>query len=245
VYAAVRLTLAGAVDEDLLGRSLSVLERRHPMLRMRVRAATPGPVQVIAVPPPAPRPRWFEVRDLDGPVEVAEDEICNRVIRLETEPPLRAVLLRESRDRASLLLVVHHAAADGASLAILCEELWQVYTALSQGRPPALAPLAAHFRDVVRHTEEARSSPRFAADCDYWRTRLGSGTADPGGPGATAPGADPADAPPGRLAARQFRTDVATTRALQRTAAELDVSCSTSCSPPSSGSCPAGTAGGR
>jgi acyl carrier protein len=36
-YAAVRLTVVGRLHDELLARSLAFLERRHPMLRMRLR----------------------------------------------------------------------------------------------------------------------------------------------------------------------------------------------------------------
>ncbi len=220
-YAAVRLVVTGPLDADLLASSLGFLERRHPMLRVRIRPGSSGVQQVTEASVRTERPDWFEVRDLDGPVDAVEDEICNRVFQLEAESPLRAVLLRESGDRASLLLVVHHAAADGASLNIVCEELWQVYTALSEGRSPTLPLLRSHFRDFVRRIQELRASDRFDADCDYWRARLAGRTEHAG----RLPTAPPLQLEPlGTLSTRQFRADVAITRALQRRAAELDVS---------------------
>ena len=93
-------------------------------------------------------PRWYEVRDLPGchPVEEEladlEEALCNRPFDLTAEAPVRAVLVRDRAARsAQLVLVVHHAAADGFSLNVLGEELWSLYTALAHGRSPELPPL--------------------------------------------------------------------------------------------------------
>ncbi len=97
------------------------------------------------------------------------------MFQLADEPPIRAMLVREGADRASLLIVVHHSAADGASLNVLCGELWQVYTAVCQRRSPELPSLQSDFRDYVDGVEKLRTSETFADDCRYWRERLAAG----------------------------------------------------------------------
>ncbi|MBA3310181.1 MAG: AMP-binding protein, partial [Nocardioidaceae bacterium] len=221
-YAYLRQTVVGELDADLLAQSLVFLERRHPMLRMRIRSDGGQPRQVIRPSIETDWPDWFETSDLDGPIEAVEDDLCNRVFRLANEPPIRVLLLREGADRAALLILLHHAAADGASLNVLCEELWQVYTAMSQGRAPELPSLHSHFRDYVDSIGKLRASEAFAADCRYWRERLEvTGQAQP--KSLTYDGDLDAE-PSGPLAARQFVTGASVTEALQERAAELDVS---------------------
>ena len=221
-YASLRQTIVGTLDEGLLAQSLVFLERRHPMLRLRIRSDSGEPRQVIQPPLETDWPSWFETSDLDCPIEAVEDELCNRVFLLAHESPIRAMLLREGAGRVSLLIVLHHAAADGASLNVLCEELWQVYTAMWQGRSPELLPLQSGFRDYVDIIQRLRTSETFADDCRYWGERLEAGGSAQ--PGSLPYDGDPDAQPSGPLAARQFVTGAPLTKVLRAHAAELDVS---------------------
>ena len=219
-YAYLRQTVTGGLDQQLLARSLVLLERRHPMLRLRIRTMEGQPRQVIEPPVDRDWPDWFVTRPLTGSLPAAEDELCNRVFDLAQEGPLRVVLLEEGPRRASLLLVLHHAAADGASLNVLCAELWRFYTALAQHHSPRLAPLPSTFQDYADLLAQQRATSGFADDLRYWGARLGTRT-----PPAALPydgDEDGGPAPP--LTAQQFGVDPGLTLDLQAQAAELDVS---------------------
>lgn len=220
-YASLRQAIDGPLDVELLAQSLLFLERRHPMLRLRIRSEAGEPRQVIQPAMDASWPYWFQTSELNGDIDIVEDELCNRTFRLAHEPPIRVRLLREGSHRAWLLIVLHHAAADGASLNVLGEELWQVYTALGQGRSPALPALASEFRHYVDIVEEVRSSETFADDRRYWRERFEAGESAP----RTLPYDGDTDGQPSApLAARQFMISTSLTSALRARAAVLDVS---------------------
>ncbi len=221
-YACVRLMIEGDLDQDFLARSLSMLDERHPMLRMRMRGIGNQARQVIEPAALTAWPAWFEVRDLTGSIENAEDALSNYLFSLETEAPIRATLLRESDGQAHLVLVLHHAAGDGSSLNLVCEEMWQVYSALSRGAEPDLPPLRSHFRDHVRLAADSRKSESFAADTAYWQQRLARSEARHR---ASLPVDDAAVADPLQpLKARQRMISVAATSGLRQRAADLDVS---------------------
>ena len=173
-YACLRLSLAGDVDADLMGRALALLEWRHPMLRVRIRRIDGQPRQEVlpAAESPSFWPSWFQVVEEVEPVQVVEDELCNRVFALADEPPVRAVLVRRDAEHSSLLLVLHHAAGDGASLSVLSRELWSVYGDVHRGADPALPSLTMTFRDQVEATETQRRSAAFGADRQFWTGRL-------------------------------------------------------------------------
>ncbi|WP_413805908.1 amino acid adenylation domain-containing protein [Streptomyces sp. OE57] len=221
-YAYVRQTISGPLDAGLLGRALALLAERHPMLRLRIETDGTAPAQMLVAPEPHTMPFWYEIRHADGPLADLEEALCNRPFDLATEAPVRAVLVRERADLAHLLLVLHHAAADGFSLNVLGEELWSVYTALAHGRSPALPPLEAGFADYAAAVEAERSSPEFAEDRRYWRDALTAHAhptpldlpwdGDPEGP----------PAPP--LTAHQVATDPGLTAALRECAAAHGVS---------------------
>ncbi|WP_371103453.1 condensation domain-containing protein, partial [Streptomyces sp. PU_AKi4] len=80
------------------------------------------------------------------------------------------MLLRQEPELAHLLLVVHHAAADGYSLNVLAEELWTSYTALWHGGPaPRPVPAAPDF---ARYAASTRHSGVPDAVRHYWAERL-------------------------------------------------------------------------
>ncbi|GIE31837.1 hypothetical protein Ait01nite_048820 [Actinoplanes italicus] len=166
-YAYVRQTLAGPVDTGRLAAAFAELERRHPMLRLRI-----GSEGQYFVPPATGQPDWFTVVEHPTPagseagsgvpIEGLDRELRNRVFDLEREGPVRAVLVVVGAELAHLIVVAHHAAADGYSLAILGDELWAIY----DGAEPAAAP----ERTFVEH--EAIRPGAAVADVDHWRTTL-------------------------------------------------------------------------
>ncbi|WP_030326416.1 hybrid non-ribosomal peptide synthetase/type I polyketide synthase [Streptomyces sp. NRRL B-3229] len=243
-YGYVRQSVTGPLDTALLGRALARLAARHPMLRMRITgAARPRQYAAPAGPVDTP-PDWYEVR---GPLDFArlEQELCNRPFDLTTQDPIRAVLVHDGDDAhvAHLLLVVHHAAADGFSLKLLCEELWSLYTALTRedearrdsvdqgesgGEGEKDAPLTAcraEFADYLAALTAERRSPEFAQDQRYWRERLAEHT--PATP-ATTPSlpydGDPEGAPAAPLVHHATGVDEALSAELRETAARNGVS---------------------
>ncbi|MFF7176677.1 amino acid adenylation domain-containing protein [Streptomyces pseudovenezuelae] len=245
-YGYVRQSVTGPLDTALLGRALARLAARHAMLRMRITGdARPRQYAAPAGPIDTP-PCWYEVRE---PLDIArlEQVLCNRPFDLRTQDPVRAVLVHDGDDAhvAHLLLVVHHAAADGFSLKLLCEELWSLYTALTredEARPDSagqdehttaddgdqdtsLSASPAEFADYVAALTAERRSPQFAQDQRYWRERLAEHT--PTTP-TTAPSlpydGDPAGAPTPPLVHHTTGIDEALSAALRETAARNGVS---------------------
>ncbi|MFD7505050.1 amino acid adenylation domain-containing protein [Streptomyces sp. NPDC059850] len=222
-YAFVRQTIGGDLDTALLGRALAFLADRHPMLRVRIEPGPGGtaPTQRVAPPEPDTVPSWYEVRDADdGPLADLEEALCNRPFDLAAEAPVRAVLVRERADLAHLLLVLHHAAADGFSVNVLGEELWSVYTAFAHGRTPQLPPPRTDFAEYAAALDAERSSPEATEDRRYWHDLLADRTRPLDLPWAAAPDT----APVAPLTAHQVATDPGLTAALRTCAAAHGVS---------------------
>ncbi|MFC9031287.1 amino acid adenylation domain-containing protein [Streptomyces arboris] len=227
----VRQTVRGPLDSELLGRALTALAERHTMLRVRIEDhtdenGTTAPRQYIA--PPTALSAWYEVRECPGRIEEFESALRNRPFDLSAEPPVRAVLTRESPDLAHLTLVIHHAAGDGYSLNVLAEELWSLYTALAHGQDhldePLLPALSTDFARYSAAAAEERSSATgaqaLAADLRHWSERLaGRGEA------LRLPyDGDPDALPTAPLATHGSALDVPLTAALEKRAAEHGVS---------------------
>ncbi|WP_405551309.1 amino acid adenylation domain-containing protein [Streptomyces sp. NBC_01171] len=139
---AVRLD--GPLDQEALRAALDDVVARHSALRTLFPAGGEGPHQRITEPGEAGVP--FTVRDADeGRLDAAVADIAAEAIDIETELPLRATLLRLSGDSHVLVLVVHHIAADGSSLAPLTRDLGTAYRARVGGQAPAwTAPPVDH-----------------------------------------------------------------------------------------------------
>ncbi|MGW0825996.1 amino acid adenylation domain-containing protein [Streptomyces sp. NPDC002845] len=235
-YGYVRQTINGPLDSDLLGRALAHLAARHSMLRLRTTRDVTAPRQYATPAAPTDRaPRWYEVHDVTTPPAALEQELCNRPFDLTAEDPVRAVLIREHAHLAHLLLVVHHSVADGFSLKVLGEELWELYTALVHGRTPELAPPRAEFADYAAHVTAERQSAAFTRDQQYWRERLTEHTAATTntptlttGTPTPAPAlpydGDPEALPAPPLTHHQTGIDASLTAALRETAARHGVS---------------------
>nr|WP_103508789.1 hybrid non-ribosomal peptide synthetase/type I polyketide synthase [Streptomyces sp. SM13] len=241
----VRQTVRGPLDTRLLGRALAALADRHTMLRIRIGSAgnigdtgctgNPGhtgngvdllgpatPRQYVA--PPAALSAWYEVHELTGRIEELETALCNRPFDLAAEPPVRAVLARESPELSHLVLVIHHAAGDGYSLNVLAGELWSLYTALAHGRRPTLPGLGTDFARYAAAAAAERSATdgarALALDGRYWSERLASR----GEPLRLPYDGDPSALPTAPLATRQSALDAELTTALEKRAAAHGVS---------------------
>ncbi|MFF9909200.1 amino acid adenylation domain-containing protein [Streptomyces sp. NPDC013457] len=236
-YGYVTQEVRGPLDPDLLGVALGRLADRHRMLRIRIHpgqqpAPTSTPTQEAVESDGGERaPNWYEVRDLPGIHSVEEElrqleeALCNRPFDLAVEAPVRAVLARTAnahadRDSARLVLVVHHAAADGFSLNVLGEELWTLYTALARGRSPELPAPTTDFAAYAAREQAERSESALAEDRAYWREVL----ARRGEPLALPYDGDPLALPEPPLLAHQVAPGHDLTAALRTSAAAHDVS---------------------
>ncbi|MFQ6856398.1 condensation domain-containing protein, partial [Streptomyces sp. 35M1] len=68
---------------------------------------------------------------------------------LTAEVPLRAHLYRTAPDEHLLLLVVHHIAADGWSVAPLTHDVSRAYTARCAGGAPEWSALPVQYADFA------------------------------------------------------------------------------------------------
>ncbi|MEV5912365.1 amino acid adenylation domain-containing protein [Streptomyces chartreusis] len=226
-YGYIRQTIRGPLDPALLGRALAHLAARHPMMRLRITSHGTPPRQYIAPAEPADRaPRWYEVQDRTtdntSPLPDLEQRLYNRPFDLTTEDPARALLIHNSHE-AHLLLVIHHSAADGYSLKVLCEELWSLYTTLAQGTPPLELPYPrTEFADYAAHITTDRESPAFARDQQYWRARIAEHTKTDRTPALPYDG-DPEAVPAPPLTHHQSTVDASLTATLREVAARHEI----------------------
>ncbi|MFJ1753591.1 amino acid adenylation domain-containing protein [Kitasatospora sp. NPDC088134] len=143
---AVRLD--GELDPEALRLALHDTLGRHAALRTVFPARADGPVQQVLTPGEVRLPLAPE------PVEAAKcaDRIAAVIaapIDVEQELPVRAALLRTAPRSHVLVLVLHHIAADGSSLAPLVRDLGTAYRARLAGAAPAWGPPPVDYADYT------------------------------------------------------------------------------------------------
>ncbi len=177
--------LRGRVDVAALRAALCDVVARHESLRTVFPDAqdAPGtPVQRVLAPgdarPPLPVTRC-------GPGETAGllRAAARRGFALTHQPPLRAELFTEGEDSHTLLVVVHHVAADGWSMGPLAQDLAAAYAARRAGRAPDWSPLPVQYADYALWQRELLGDPAepesvHAGQLAYWKRTLADAPAE-------------------------------------------------------------------
>ncbi|MGK9171599.1 AMP-binding protein, partial [Inquilinus limosus] len=168
------LALDGPLDARALQAALADVAGRHESLRTLLVEGEAGPEQrILAAAQPA-----LEVVETDAD-RVAEvlTEAAGHGFDLARELPLRATLLRVGTERHVLLVLLHHAAGDGWSLAPLLRDLGQAYAARLRGRAPDFAPLPVQYADYTLWQrewlgEETDPDSAIARQLRFWGETL-------------------------------------------------------------------------
>ncbi|MCB9797022.1 MAG: amino acid adenylation domain-containing protein [Alphaproteobacteria bacterium] len=158
--------LRGPVDVDALRAAIQEIVSRHEVLRTTLGQDTHGPVQHIGRPE-AWGWRFLEV-DSEEEAERLLAEEASRPFDLERGPVFRVTLLRLGEAEHRLLLNVHHAAFDGASMGVLQREL----SVACAGRASELPDLPLQIVDLAAWERRALSGEALEAKLAPWRTRL-------------------------------------------------------------------------
>ncbi|WP_314410598.1 non-ribosomal peptide synthetase [Streptomyces kroppenstedtii] len=165
----LRLHFAGALDRDALRRSLEALVARHEVLRTGVLAGDARPVGVVR-PPDAFRLRETTAADA-GALDAALAQEAATPMDLATELPVRALLIRHGEREHTLVLTMHHVAADDWSCALVYDELAADYAAFTAGNPSPVPAPAEPYRTVAARLD-ALADEAEPAGLAHWRTAL-------------------------------------------------------------------------
>ncbi|WP_158929676.1 non-ribosomal peptide synthetase [Acidisphaera sp. S103] len=171
----IAVRLRGRLDPAALRRAFEALLLRHVALRTGIVEQDGRPVAVLNPLPSLP----FDIGEAPTDLEAELAEEAARPFDLAAGPFLRVVLWRTGPDRHVLLLVLHHAAADGWSVGVLLREAAALYAGHD------LPPIGLTVYDWARAVRQQDS----AADVAFWRDWLAQAvppalpTVGRGGPG--------------------------------------------------------------
>ncbi|WP_025619576.1 non-ribosomal peptide synthetase [Salinispora cortesiana] len=162
--------LTGPLDAAALESTLGWLVDRHETLRTHFTSVDGEPTQKVV--PAAP----VRLSVVDAASDDAERELVDAAARepfdLAAGPLARFGLVRRSRGKHILTVVVHHSLADGWSFGILFRELAAGYAAAVAGARPDLPAPEVRYADFAVWQRERADRGAFEADVDFWHAEL-------------------------------------------------------------------------
>ncbi|MGW2184288.1 condensation domain-containing protein, partial [Streptomyces sp. NPDC001732] len=170
------LRLEGGLDEVAFGAAVGDVVARHESLRTVFGDVDGVPYQRVL---PVGRVSVV-VRSLDvgeGGVSAAVDEAAGYAFDLAAELPVRVTVLRTGVGRCVVVVLMHHIASDGWSLAPLVGDLSVAYAARVAGGVPEWSGLPVQYADYALWQAEVlgeESDPSSVAgrQVEFWRGAL-------------------------------------------------------------------------
>ncbi|QCW27254.1 hypothetical protein FE772_18070 [Lysobacter enzymogenes] len=170
------LRLRGRLDRAAFDAAVADVLARHESLRTLFPDLDGAPCQQVIAAEDAGNVLEFVRVD----ARTLERELHARALHvfdLAAELPLRISVLSASEDEHVLLVVLHHIAGDGSSLAPLARDLGRAYAARLRGQTPEWAPLPVQYPDYTLWQQrllgsEADADSLIAQQFDYWREQL-------------------------------------------------------------------------
>ncbi len=173
----VALRLTGGVDQAALRAAIRDVVARHESLRTVFPESADGtPFQhVLDVDDACPTLLAVPVTEAELPQALADE--TQRGFDLACEPPLRACLFAVDGTAHVLVVVLHHIAGDGWSMAPLARDVAQAYTARAEGHAPAWQPLPVQYADYALWQrdllgDESDPDSLLGRQVAYWRDHL-------------------------------------------------------------------------
>lgn len=177
----VIVSLSGALDVDALEQAIRDVVGRHEPLRTLITPRQDGASQVV-LPYHQGLLCLARAQADRAALPLLLSERARQSFDLSHEIPLRAALFSIEPAEHTLLLVVHHTAADGASLRPLLGDLSHAYAARCQGLAPEWKPLPARYVDYVTAQREKAGDGADAGvaseDTEFWKDTLAGAPAE-------------------------------------------------------------------
>ncbi|RBL90699.1 non-ribosomal peptide synthetase [Chitinophaga flava] len=163
----VVLTLKGHVDRHALQFAFQSVINRHEVLRTVVYEQDgTGYQQVLA------KDSWQLEEPADGgDVQQAISHFIYRPFDLSKDHMLRATLLKQAEDEHTLVITVHHIAADAWSMALIIKEFAAYYNEAAAGQAAGLPELPLQYTDYAIW-QRASLSEVLSTSQQYWKKQL-------------------------------------------------------------------------
>ncbi|WP_185845807.1 non-ribosomal peptide synthetase [Kibdelosporangium aridum] len=162
------LRLSGVVDREALRLALGDVVGRHESLRTVFPEVNGEPVQRVL----DRSGLRFDVESVPAEsVDAAVAAAAAHCFDLMSEIPVRAWLFETGSDSSVLVLLLHHIAGDGWSMAPLGRDLGVAYSARAAGTSPAWDPLPVQYSDYSVWQRELLEGAGTGL-AEYWSSAL-------------------------------------------------------------------------
>lgn len=170
----VLLELKQAIDIPLLEKAFGILTEHHDGLRLNFNGEKnlfyfnndllkrPFKMETVDLAALPEADRVAAVQKRGGEIKGSFD--------IGGGPMIKAALFREDGQGGKLLITAHHLVIDGLSWRVLLEDLYDVYTALAEGKPVELSKKTASLKEWYDALILYRDSGRLEKEQEYWNT---------------------------------------------------------------------------
>jgi non-ribosomal peptide synthase protein (TIGR01720 family) len=178
---AFMLDVREPLEESALRQAITVLERHHDVLRLRLRRDAGIWIQQFAaadsVELPFAQVDLSAVADEQLPAEITKVSMrYQSSLDIEQGPVWRVLYigLGEGRGRR-LLVIVHHLAVDGVSWHILIQDLETGYRQAQRGEEVQLSAKTTSFKYWAERLQRYAESKELAEEASHWESILALG----------------------------------------------------------------------
>ncbi len=173
----IALNVSGHLDINVLQRVFTAIVERHESLRTCFSCDAQGhPVQTIQSVKTIniPLSDFSNLEREQGRAKVAEviAEEARRGFDLSCDLMLRGQLLKLDSNHFTLLITLHHIAADGWSISILLNEFSALYKAYALGSENPLPPLSVQYADYAHWQRDWLQGDQLEQQLGYWQKQL-------------------------------------------------------------------------
>ncbi|WP_405183102.1 amino acid adenylation domain-containing protein [Nocardia sp. NBC_01377] len=168
--------LEGPVDIEALRAGLTDVIERHESLRTTFPESADGPYQLVH--PTAEIPLSLEPVGAEGADATAlATEFAGYGFDLRGQAPIRVALWATGPNQYVFLVVLHHIAGDGWSIAPLARDLMVAVAARARDAAPRWSPLPVQYADFALWQrellgDETDPSSALSRQLAFWRTEL-------------------------------------------------------------------------
>ncbi|MFH5244706.1 non-ribosomal peptide synthase/polyketide synthase [Antrihabitans spumae] len=173
---AMSIRLTGALDIDALSAAVADVVERHESLRTIYPGTGDGPIaHILGADAFSFDTQVTLATEADLPVRL--NEFASAGFDVSRELPMRTAVFALAADVHVVAFVVHHIAADGASMAPLARDVMTSYIARSHGDNAQWSALPVQYADYALWQQELLGDPTDAdsvarTQLDYWTTAL-------------------------------------------------------------------------
>jgi len=166
--------ITGNLDIKKFKKALITTIKKHESFRTNFKNFNKEPIQIIHSS--ANIDIGFidisKIPNLKGAKDKIIKKSLNIVFNLEKDPLIKNIIVRESKEKYSLITTVHHIIFDEWSLKLFYKDLATCYNAYLKNKKPDLLPLNISYKDYVAWELSQKDGQKFKDQEKYWLKEL-------------------------------------------------------------------------